>query len=36
MVTINLTKLIVMLIIMLRAKLIRVMTIIIIDVQPFA
>lgn len=36
MVTINLTKLIVILIIMLRAKLIRVMTIIIIDVQPFA
>ena len=36
MITINLTKLIVILIIMLRAKLIRVMTIIIIDVQPFA
>ena len=36
MVTINLTKLIVILIIMLRAKLMRVMTIIIIDVQPFA
>ena len=36
MVTINLTKLIVILIIMLRAKLIRVMAIIIIDVQPFA
>ena len=36
MITISLTKLIVILIIMLRAKLIRVMTIIIIDVQPFA
>ena len=36
MITINLTKLIVILIIMLRAKLIRVMAIIIIDVQPFA
>lgn len=36
MITINLTKLIVILIIMLRAKLMRVMTIIIIDVQPFA